>query len=510
MTTKVVNVIKQGVVSLFVIVGLLSCDGNIEDVGVNIVDNNVFDDGEYASDVITYSEFVVKRQGSSLPQYLLGVYKNNDFGQLDASIISQMTFNTEIDFGENPSIDTIIVNIPYYATRDGSYASETPKYVLDSVVGIKKESVSGSDLTKAFVLKVSELTSYLNTLDPTDPSEELVYSTDDTFTYNSTPFYEREFIPNERDTVLYVKRPEITPDPENGIYNIDTIKRVDGLPTLKIPLSEDYFTNNFLNNTAVFESTAAFIEFFNGLYFEASAAPGGPEATITTLNLSAATMTIYYTNDEFSKRAKQTATFNFGNVIVNKYERDYVGSNAEQIIASSDQMLGDAQLAIQGAAGSIALIDVFTDGIELAALRERNLLINDANLVFYVDQTADMSIVPDRIFLYNYDDTTQLPDLLFEGLTTFGGALERDSNGDPYRYVVNITDYISRILSEKDNIDPSTLALKVFNNSDIPSDFSDVDVDDFSWNPKGIILHGNNTTDSTKKVELKITYTEIN
>jgi len=503
MTTKVVNVIKQGVVSLFVIVGLLSCEGNLDDVGVNITDNNVFDDGQYTSNVITYNEYVTKRQGNKLGKYLLGVYKNDDFGQLDASIISQLVFNTTIDFGENPTIDTIIVNIPYYATRDGDYASGTPKYVLDSVIG---------DLDTPFNLKVSRLTTYLNTLDPADPSKELVYNTDDTFTKDdATPFYEREFFPNARDTVLCVERPEIIEEPENGIYNIDTIKRVDGLPTLKIPLNKDYFTANFINNPAIFESTAAFIEAFNGLYIEASAVPGGnPEATITTLNLSAATMTIYYTNDEFSKRTKQSATFNFGSVIINKYERDYAGSNAKQIIDSSNPTSGDAQLAIQGAAGSIALVDVFTDATELTELRERNLLINDANLIFYIDQTADKSIVPDRIFLYNYDDTTQLPDLLFEGLKTFGGTLERDSNGDPYRYKVNVTDYVSKILAKEDPIDSKTLAVKVLNNSDIPSDFSDVDVEDLSWNPKGIILHGNNATDVTKKVKLEITYTEIN
>ncbi|MDC9721929.1 MAG: DUF4270 domain-containing protein [Urechidicola sp.] len=503
MTTKVVNVLKQGGISLFIILGLLACEGPIDNVGVNIVDNDVFEDGKYTSEVVTYNKNIEKRLANKLDQYLLGVYKNDDFGQIDASVIAQLTFNTDIDFGVNPSIDTVILNIPYYATRDGNDEDGFPNFVLDSIIG-NQEVV--------FNLKISELQTYLNTLDPLNPSEELDYFTDDNYTVNMTPlYYNEEFKPNEIDTVLYVNRPEIISDPENDIYSVDTIKRVDAMPTIKVPLDEDFFTNNFLNNPAVFESTSAFIEFFNGLYIEAS--PGAnPEASLMTLDFSAATMTIYYTNTEFEKRTKQTATFLFGSVTNNKYTRDYSGSIAEPIINNPDEVFGDDQLFVQGAAGSIALLDLFTED-NLAELRSNNWLINDANLIFYIDQTADLSIVPDRLLLYNYDDGNHLTDFLFEGFSSFGGGIEYDDDEDnptPILYKINITDYVSKILAFEDAIEPSKLALKVFNNSDFPLDLADFEVDDYSWNPKGIILHGNNTTDIEKRVKLEITYTEIN
>lgn len=503
MTTKVVNVLKQGGISLFIILGLLACEGPIDDVGVNIVDNDVFEHGKYTSEVITYNKNIEKRLANKLDQYLLGVYKNDDFGQIDASVVAQLTFNTDIDFGVDPSIDTVILNIPYYATRDVNDEDGFPNFVLDSIIG-NQEVV--------FNLKVSELQTYLNTLDPVNPSEELDYFTDDNYIFNMTPlYYNQEFKPNEIDTVLYVNRPEIIPDPENDIYSIDTIKRVDAMPTIKIPLDKDFFTNNFLNNPAVFESTAAFIEFFNGLYIEAS--PGvDPEASLMTLDFSSATMTIYYTNTEFEKRTKQTASFLFGSVTNNKYQRDYSGSIAEPIINNPDEVFGDDQLFVQGAAGSIALLDLFTED-NLAELRSNNWLINDANLVFYIDQTADLSIIPDRLLLYNYDENNHLTDFLFEGFSSFGGGIEYDDDEDnptPILYKINITDYVSNILAFEDAIEPSKLALKVFNNSDFPLDFADFEVDDYSWNPKGIILHGNNTTDIEKRVKLEITYTEIN
>ena len=501
MTTKVVNVLKQGGISLLLIIGLLSCEGKIDDVGVNIVDNDIFEEGKYTSEVVAYNINIEKRIANKLNQYLLGVYKNDDFGQLDASVIGQLTFSLDVNFGTDPSIDTIIVSIPYYATQIGDYENGSPEFELDSIIG--NQDVS-------FRLKVSELQTYLNTLDPDNPSEELNYYTDEDFNQDMTPFYSGEFIPNEKDTVLYVNRPEITPDPEEGIYNIDTIKRVDAAPTLKIPLDEEYFTNNFLTNPAIFESNAAFVAFFNGLYIEASPLVGDPDASLMTLDFSAATMTIYYTNTTFEVRTKQTASFNFGGVTNNKYERDYTDSNADPIINNPDEVFGDDQLFIQGAAGSIALIDLFTND-DLEELRNNNWLINDANLIFYIDQSADMSIAPDRVLLYNYDDSTHLTDLLFEGLAIYGGILEFDDNGDPYRYKINVTDYVSKILVDSDEAeDPSKLALKVFNNSDFPSDFADNEVEDYSWNPKGIILHGNTTTDVEKRIKLEINYTEIN
>lgn len=510
MTTKVVNVLKQGGISLLLIIGLLACEGPIDNVGVNIVDNDIFEEGKYTSEVVTYNKNIEKRIGNKLNQYLLGVYKNDDFGQLDASVIGQLTFSLDVDFGVDPSIDTIIVNIPYYATRDGSYEGGEPKFVLDSIIGIKIDPITEENITKPFLLRVAELQTYLNTLDPDDPSQELDYFTNDVFNQDMMPFSIDTIIPNEKDTVLYVQRRGIITNPEEGIYNVDTIIRVDAAPTLKIALDEDYFTNNFLNNPAIFESNAAFVEFFNGMYIEASTFEGDPEASLMTLDFSGATMAIYYTNTEFEVRTKQVATFNFGGVTINKYSRDYTGSNAEPIINNPDEVFGDAQLFTQGAAGSIALLDLFTED-DLVDLRNNNWLINDANLIFYVDQSADMSIVPDRLLLYNYEESIHLTDLLFEGLTSFGGALEFDDNGDPYRYKINVTDYISKIIVDSDDAkDPAKLALKVLNNSDLPIDFTDFTVEDYSWNPKGIILHGNTTSNIEKRVKLEITYTEIN
>ncbi len=536
MTTKVVNFIKQGGFSLLIVIGLFSCEGPIEEVGVNIVDNDLFDSDKFVSDVRTYNQNILKREGNSLGQYLLGVHKNNDFGRIEATVLGQVAFNSTVDFGLDPTIDTIIVNIPYYSTEIGRFDDGSREFELDSIIG-------NQDI--AFNLKVSELKTYLNTLDPENPSEVLAYYTDETYDVGATPFYEELFMPNALDTVLYVERSEVILDWETMEHDRDTIKNLNAAPSIKLALEEEYFTNNFLNNPAIFTSLDVFLEFFRGLYIEAESVvtdPMASDASLMTLNMGGSTMTIYYTNtiltdetitstnadgvttivsetdlngdgdttdEDVEVRTKQSVIFSFGGVTNNKYTRDYSNSNAESVINSPDMVNGDSELFIQGAAGSVALVDLFyNDDIE--ELRSKNWLINNAILHFYIDQSADKSIVPDRVYLYNFDDDRHLTDVLTEGLSTFDGRLQRDPDGEPYRYSIKITDYISRVLASDDPLEISKLALKVFNNSDSPLSPLDVDVKDKSWNSKGIVIHGNQSIDLEKRVQLEISYTEIN
>lgn len=521
MTTKVVNIVKQGVVTLLLIVGIIACEGDIKEVGVNIVDNELFKSDGYTSDVIAYNKNIDRRIANGLGQYLLGVYKNEEFGQLDGTIISQLIPSADVDFGVDPVIDTVIINIPYYSTYQGDYADGSPKYYLDSVIGLQYQTnILGDTIdvdANPFELKVFELETFLNTLDPTDPSQPLLYYTDDNYDHKTELFYKGDFIPNERDTVLYVDRPEIIEDPENDIYNVDTIKYIDSKPTLKLPLKSEYFTENFLNNPDIFESLEAFIDFFHGFYIEATPL-AIPEASLMSLDLSNAVMTIYYTNTITSTdadgatvntRTKQTANFQIAGVTNNKYTRNYAGSNAETVINNPDIVNGDEQLYVQGAAGSMALLELFVND-DLEELRSRNLLITNASLILYVDQSTDLSIAPYRMFAYNYETNEQLPDILFEGISNYGGTLERDSSGDPFSYKINITDYISRILAQEDPLEPSMLGLKVMNTSDVPENVADVDVEDYSWTPNGVVLHGNQAANVEKRPKLEISFSEIN
>jgi hypothetical protein len=146
----------------------------------------------------------------------------------------------------------------------------------------------------------------------------------------------------------------------------------------------------------------------------------------------------------------------------------------------------------------------------LADLQDNNWLITDASLIFYVDQNASSNIAPEQLFVYNYDENSQLLDMLTEGILSLGGALERDEDGNPYRYVFKITDYISELLKSGEPLDLVTLGLKVYGLTDAPTSFTDTIIKNFSWNPKGVVLYGNDISAGDKRAIFEISYAEIN
>jgi hypothetical protein len=551
MTVKVVKKIKQLTLFLMVIVVAISCEKDIENIGVNLVENGIFDGQKYNSNVISYNDNILKRRGNALGQYLLGVYKNDDFGKVEASIVTQLAPTIDIDFGTSPTIDSVILTIPYQATNiaeDG----EAPEFESDSIWGSQGNT---------FIINVYQLETYLNTLDPSNPSDELSYFTNQTYDYNTTALYTGEYSPSDRDTIMYVEREEVLIDyTAPTLRDRDTIRTFVSVnngaaqlvPAIRLPLDNDFFADNFFTNQPAMETTEAFVQFFNGLYIEATPNPAltppNDSSFIMSLNLdnTATNVTIYYTNTiltdetvstttigtdgtatvtiisetdinndgdfldiDIPVRTKQSATFNFDGITTNNYVRDYAGSNADLIINNPNTLSGDEMLYLQGASGSFALIDLFTlDDVD--ELRNNNWLINDANLTFYIDQSSDLSIVPERLFVYNYDENEQIIDILTEGEAGFDGSLERDDDDLPYRYIVNITDYISEVLKSSDQTEVSKLAVKVYNTSDSPTSITNFDIPDFSWTPKGVVLHGNQSLDLDKRLKLEISYTEIN
>ncbi|MFZ2432259.1 MAG: hypothetical protein WAW57_14040, partial [Lutibacter sp.] len=80
MAIKVVNALKYlGLFSL-VFFTIISCEKEIETIGVNLVDNNNFSTNKDTSEVITTNEDILRVPASGVAQYLLGVYSDNEFG----------------------------------------------------------------------------------------------------------------------------------------------------------------------------------------------------------------------------------------------------------------------------------------------------------------------------------------------------------------------------------------------------------------------------------------------
>lgn len=509
MTTKVVTILKY--VGLFTIVffTIISCEKEIEGIGVDIIGNGKFDTDVLTSEVETGNENIERVAANRIQQYLLGVYADNEFGSLKGSTVSQLllpSVGANYDYGTNAAIDSVIIFIPYQSTKQENATDGKPVFEIDSVIG-------NPDVK--FKLSVYELETFLNTLDPTDPSKDMIYYSDKVFKKATTPFYSDDFKINANDTVAYIKR--YMPDGIT-VYDIDTIKSATVSPSIKLPLNEAMIQQIFVDNASgpEFESLDAFIHYFRGFYIEATEFTTN-KSHLISLNMTTPRMAIYYSNDQDEEadkdlngndvlgekgvRVKEKYEFVFGPNKSNFLERDYTNSKQS----------GSERLYVQGAAGSIATVDLFSDlsDEELDDLRNNQWLITDAKLTFYVDQNASSNIVPEQLFIYNYEENTQLIDMLASGLSGIGGKLERDEDGNPYKYVFNLSRHISKLLNLTEPGDLVTLGINVYNPSDAPQSFSDTTIKDYNWIAQGVVLFDQSESAGDKKVQLEIKYSKI-
>lgn len=536
MSNRFVAIFKNIGFILTLFFGLISCEKDFEDIAVDLVNNNVFSVGDSIINIIGYnmnvdSNRVDNNDVNRQPLYLLGVNQNSDFGYLKSTIISQLAIpSTGVDFGENPIIDLVVLDIPYFATKDGNKDAvdpvtgevinkedgsplRVPNYEIDSIYGNK---------TQAFQVTVNELGTFLNALDPEDPTKRKAYYSNKNYQLKDELF-SGDFLPNKNDTVLYVERKFLDND-FSTVDDVDTIKGTNAIPSMKFVLNSEFFKTRFVehNNSGDFQSFDNFVKYFRGLHVDAN----GVDGSLINVAASNAQMTIYYTNDviedegadedlngngtngeqDVAVRTKQTMSFNFFGVRTGKYVRDYAGSNVENALANTDKINGESKLYVQGAAGSQAILEIFNEDM-ITSIRNKNWLINEANITVYID--GSQSEVPQKLFLHKYEENSFLLDYLISP-QIFGGDLEYDSEGNPEKYKFRITSYVSRVLSDELQEKPSKLVLKNYHTTDIPLAITDTTATNYGWIPKGVVLKGNLPLADEKRIQLELYYSKIN
>lgn len=520
MSNKILAILKNSGLILIFLFGTISCERDLENIAVDLVDNRFFSVGDSLIEIIAYNENVDSSRTDNnqllkQPLYLFGVNQNTNFGHLKSTFISQVLLPIiAVDFGENAVIDQVVLDIPYYATRDGDQDAvdpitgdpindddgnpiQVPNFKLDSVYG---------NIDQEFNIKINELGTFLNVLDPTNPSKIKTYYSNANFDLNDE-LHSDNFITNRNDTVLYVERKYLDDDP-NTVDDIDTIVAENSNPSIKFLLNESFFKERFIDhdNPNDFATNENFKRYFRGLVIDANGQDG---ALINILGLDAK-MTIYYTNQETVDgvvvKSKRIMNFSLGGVRTGKYVRDYSNSNVYPTLMNPNKTTGEENLYIQGAAGSQVIIDLFTDE-NLEKLRNMNWLINEANITVYLD--GDQNEVPQKLLLYNYEYNSYSIDLLLNGPEVFGGELEYDSEGNPEKYKFRITRYITDVLDLNDPKKPSKLAIKNYLSTDLPSfTLQDTIVSDYNWIPKGVVLKGNQPKVDEERIKLEIFYSK--
>lgn len=503
---------------------VISCEKDFTDIGTEIVSNGDFSTGDSILEIEMTSKSIDRVRtdafdiGGVLGQYLLGVYKNDNYEKIEASIVSQLEIPftlslVDLEYGADTTvittIDTVFLTLPYQATATGS-GENGIEYRLDSVIGSRLVPTK---------LNVYRLNSFLNTLDPTNPAVQNKYYSDELYDVDlTTPlnvFPDFPFVPNQSDTIQTVIRRL-----SNGIpYESEDVVFTNQLPYLSIPLKKSLIKQLFFDqyDTENFSSQDAFDNYFRGIKIQAE----GTDGAMVSFNLSTQSslrpaVQIYYTNTVLKSGTiidtiKKSESFLLSGVRNSSYKM--TPGNPPQF----------NNIPIQGAAGSMAQINIFGDdsdnnGIadDLEELRTKDWLITDAELTVYVDQNIvrfDTIATPFRLYLYkdgvlnSEPNGSLITDYITEGDDIVGGNLSLDSNSRPDKYTFKITDYISELIAGDTDYLPK-LGLRVFNPTDIPTTPSDTITKEYNWNPKAVMLLNHFSINGDRKAKLKISYSK--
>lgn len=525
MLRKFLKATSYILITAFFFGSVISCEEDFTDIGTSIVNNGQFTTNDTIFEIEVTGKNIEKVRsdglaiGGILGQYLLGVYNNNNYKKIEASIISQLRIPfdlTQVDqeYGSDTivqtTIDTVLLRIPYNATRLNNIDGMSD-YELDSIIG---------DQSQPFTLNVFRITTFLSNLDPTTPTLRNKFFSDQDYEVSAEKlnfFEDIQFVPNRRDTTQFVLRRLSS----GAIYGTDTIRYPNSNPYISVPLKKALIKELLFDQyeTSNFASQEAFNDYFRGIKIQAE----GDNGSLISLSFNRTSLQplidIYYTNTVLRSSGtivvdtiKKTDTFVLSGITNSVYKM------------TSGQSPSFDNVPIQGTAGSMAQLKILGDdndlnGIpdQLEELRTKNWLINDATITLYVDQgivESDTLETPIQLFIFkdkltagtNQETPLQIIDYISEGINEVGGRLELDDSRKPNTYKFKITDYISELLAGNTD-DIPLLGVKALNPTDLPVSVADTIVRDYNWNSKAVMLLNNNTLNESRKPQLKISYT---
>lgn len=418
---------------------------------------------------------------------------------------------------------------PYYADSDGDGINDNEDTVvncsnenfeLDSIFGNREEN---------FNITVSKVTDFIQSLDPGSNFENTkAYFSDDTFNVDPNPWFQGTY---QISTTNYVIEKDSGIEDNEDTPEDESITCETFAPGIRIQLAETTVFQEFLDAEGSDElaSNSNFSDYLRGVMIEADATD-----LMMFLNLNGASLSIDYsfqkidnkntpedTSDDEVVTGESTFKINLSGKIINLFE------NEEYPTEVSFDEQNPENLYVKGGSGTYVELNLFDEDRAVLDTIPKNWLINEANLVFYLDED-DLSSYeefkqPDRIYLYNLTNETTLVDYNFDFIGSsptsqikypiFGGVLE-DNNSGP-KYKIRITEHINRII-RKDSTN-AKLGLFVTNNILNVLNVTGNSVSEGELlipqasitSPFGTVLHGANiNVPENKRLKLEIYYTE--
>lgn len=404
-------------------------------------------------------------------------------------------------------------------------------YDVDSLLGNRDAS---------FKIKVQELDYYLRSYDPTDNFESFQkYYSDEIQLLNFSGFtvHDDEVSIDTNEIVIYK---EDDPDTDDVDESEEVKERLT--PRLRLPLDKDFFQRKIIDHEGSDDMTNAdnFNIYFKGLVLQAY---DFSEDLLMILDYSNAKINIEYEYDKYNKndtddntsddtidKVKANYELNLSGNQLNVFNKSAYNQDILNNLNSSENL---SRVFLKGGEGLIAEIDLFTDNDGnnvLDEIRSNGWLVNEANLTMYVDkdkinESGDL-IEPFRVYLYDIDAKTPLPDYYIDNSTgpkksnvkiVHSGILELDEDDKGLKYKIRISEHIKNIV-RNDSISPKLgLAVSSSISNSVNTDVKTTDIMKYiplatAINPLGTVLIGPNPEPENfdKRMRLEIYYTEIN
>lgn len=538
---KFKKTLASGLLVLFTVLGFVACDDDFSTIGDEVIENNNFSTELYVdAKVRAYNKRLNPIQTNGLPVYQLGKNVDPVYGTTFSSLTVQASLidgseNPEFgdksqaeededltDFEENELVTEVWLNIPYFSSSTINDDGET-EVEVDSLYG---------NITQPFTLRVQELTYYLRGTDENGDPQAYFSDEDYSGSLGVTLFEDTAYtIDTDPIEVIEVDASgQIVRDENDEPVIEETLS-----PRIRVPLDTDFFQQRIINNEGS-------IDLSNNNVFRASDLFRGIHITaentdaLMLLDFQNATIQIKYVYQKVNTQGNddpsddqvepEKAFFNLSLSSANIINTFNTPTFTQDVTASEENLF------LKGGEGSMSVIELFgpdTDGNgiadQLEEIRENGWIINDANLVFYVNNTiqVDDAQDPQRIYLYNMNDNVPLEDYIVDQTVNpsspslskaiHGGILERDENGNALRYKIRLTEHMNNVIRK----DSTNVTLGLVSSSDIRVATSGqiktgTSQKEFiptvsNMNPFGTVLHGSTlATPEEKRLKLEIFY----
>ncbi|PWK20384.1 DUF4270 domain-containing protein [Xanthomarina spongicola] len=494
-----------------------SLESDIQGIENFYTDSDVFP-------IVAYNKKLNPVQTNGLPSSFLGVYTDPIYGQTVTNIITQAfpssSSGYDPDFGINPEFKQAYLTIPYYSEEISDEI-----YKLDSLYGdspVKLTIYRTNYFLRDYSPDTDDLVAqlyYSNNHDYDNYLGEILYEEDEFYPSNSYQIIEEE-------------------DEDGQLEEVDRIA-----PALRVPLLNpggNFWESLLFDKQGMPELSNAnnFKDYFRGLYFKVEPVNGEGNTIMLNFLSSVANLTVYYNNEDEDGEIVRNNKFimGFRGNRANAIYNDPTNTVIDDADNNADVVNGDQNLYLKGGEGSIAVVNLFEDPDVLEEFKllykdndgNPSRLINEANLIFYVDQAATINNLedqePNRVILYDMKNNIPIVDFFFD-LTTntvdpinsklnYSSILERDASGKGVKYKIRLTEHMNNILLK----DSTNFELGLYLTTNI-NEISNSDVLNLEkpeglpmgtvLSPKGTVLHGSNlNVPENKRVQLEIYYTE--